>query len=69
MKNEMLYLLNVGMIVFLSILPLSRQGDLYTGALFIQQSLNWDLYVSIVILIVLTASLTITGESEREDKG
>ena len=56
------------MVVFLSIVPLSRQGDLYTGALFIQQSLNWDLYVSIVILIVLTASLTITGESEREDK-
>ncbi|KAK7094087.1 sodium/myo-inositol cotransporter-like [Littorina saxatilis] len=36
-------------------------GDLYTGALFIQQSLNWDLYVSIVILVLLTAVLTITG--------
>ncbi|XP_076451798.1 sodium/myo-inositol cotransporter-like [Babylonia areolata] len=36
-------------------------GDLYTGALFIQQSLKWDLYVSIVILIMLTAMLTITG--------
>ncbi|KAK7480840.1 hypothetical protein BaRGS_00027926 [Batillaria attramentaria] len=36
-------------------------GDLYTGALFIQQSLNWDLYVSIVILVVITALLTITG--------
>lgn len=36
-------------------------GDLYTGALFIQQSLQWDLYVSIVILVLLTAVLTITG--------
>ncbi|XP_076451807.1 sodium/myo-inositol cotransporter-like [Babylonia areolata] len=36
-------------------------GDLYTGALFIQQSLNWDLYVSIVVLVLLTALLTITG--------
>lgn len=39
------------------------QGDLYTGALFIQQSLQWDLYVSIVILVLLTAVLTITGET------
>nr|KAG5694949.1 hypothetical protein BaRGS_031232 [Batillaria attramentaria] len=36
-------------------------GDLYTGALFIQQSLNWDLYLSIVILVLLTAILTMTG--------
>ncbi|XP_067658524.1 sodium/myo-inositol cotransporter-like [Haliotis asinina] len=36
-------------------------GDLYTGALFVQQALNWDLYVSIVLLIVVTAVLTFTG--------
>ncbi|KAL8590951.1 hypothetical protein ACOMHN_040637 [Nucella lapillus] len=36
-------------------------GDLYTGALFIQQSLNWDLYLSIVVLVLITALLTITG--------
>ncbi|XP_046326742.2 sodium/myo-inositol cotransporter-like [Haliotis rufescens] len=35
--------------------------NLYTGALFIQQALNWDLYVSIVLLIVITAVLTFTG--------
>ncbi|CAH1796390.1 unnamed protein product, partial [Owenia fusiformis] len=35
--------------------------DLYTGALFIQQSLGWDLYLSIFILIAITAVLTITG--------
>ncbi|XP_076451212.1 sodium/myo-inositol cotransporter-like [Babylonia areolata] len=36
-------------------------ANLFTGALFIQQSLNWDLYVSIVVLVLLTALLTITG--------
>ncbi|XP_067658854.1 sodium/myo-inositol cotransporter-like [Haliotis asinina] len=36
-------------------------SNLYTGALFIQQALNWDIYVSIVLLIVVTAVLTFTG--------
>ncbi|XP_067658209.1 sodium/myo-inositol cotransporter-like [Haliotis asinina] len=36
-------------------------SNLYTGALFIQQALNWDIYVSIVLLIVVTAVLTLTG--------
>ncbi|XP_071082359.1 sodium/myo-inositol cotransporter-like [Haliotis cracherodii] len=36
-------------------------GDLFTGALFIQQSLKWDLYLSIVLLVLVTAVLTITG--------
>ncbi|KAK7480838.1 hypothetical protein BaRGS_00027924 [Batillaria attramentaria] len=36
-------------------------GGLFAGALFLQQSLNWDLYVSIVILILVTALMTITG--------
>ncbi|XP_010779331.1 sodium/myo-inositol cotransporter [Notothenia coriiceps] len=35
--------------------------DLYAGALFIQESLGWNLYVSIVLLISLTALLTATG--------
>ncbi|ELT92976.1 hypothetical protein CAPTEDRAFT_98928 [Capitella teleta] len=35
--------------------------DLYTGALFIQQSLGWDLYLSIFGLIAVVAVLTITG--------
>ncbi|XP_028836747.1 solute carrier family 5 member 3a [Denticeps clupeoides] len=35
--------------------------DLYSGALFIQESLGWNLYVSIVLLISMTALLTITG--------
>ncbi|XP_042369121.1 sodium/myo-inositol cotransporter-like [Plectropomus leopardus] len=35
--------------------------DLYAGALFIQESLGWNLYLSIIILITMTAVLTVTG--------
>lgn len=35
--------------------------DLFAGALFIQESLGWNLYVSIVLLISMTALLTVTG--------
>ncbi|CAL9698699.1 unnamed protein product [Knipowitschia caucasica] len=35
--------------------------NLYTGALFIQESLGWNLYLSIILLIAMTAILTITG--------
>ncbi|KAL7865995.1 hypothetical protein SRHO_G00112420 [Serrasalmus rhombeus] len=35
--------------------------DLYAGALFIQESLGWNLYLSIILLITMTALLTITG--------
>ncbi|KAH3825204.1 sodium/myo-inositol cotransporter-like [Dreissena polymorpha] len=36
-------------------------GDLFTGAIFIQQSLRWNLYVCIVFLVVVTGVLTMTG--------
>lgn len=35
--------------------------NLYTGGLFIQQSLKWDLYLCIILLILITAVLTVTG--------
>ncbi|CDQ97797.1 unnamed protein product, partial [Oncorhynchus mykiss] len=35
--------------------------DLYSGALFIQESLGWNLYLSIILLITVTALLTVTG--------
>ncbi|XP_073701721.1 sodium/myo-inositol cotransporter [Garra rufa] len=35
--------------------------DLYAGALFIQESLGWNLYLSIILLISTTALLTVTG--------
>jgi len=37
------------------------QVNLYSGGLFIQQSLGWNLYVSMIGLILITALLTITG--------
>uniref|UniRef100_A0A8C2ZTV5 Sodium/myo-inositol cotransporter n=1 Tax=Cyclopterus lumpus TaxID=8103 RepID=A0A8C2ZTV5_CYCLU len=35
--------------------------DLFAGALFIQESLGWNIYGSIVLLISMTALLTVTG--------
>ncbi|XP_053561931.1 sodium/myo-inositol cotransporter [Bombina bombina] len=35
--------------------------DLYSGALFIQESLGWNLYLSVMLLIGMTALLTVTG--------
>ncbi|KAL3999480.1 hypothetical protein ACER0C_007251 [Sarotherodon galilaeus] len=35
--------------------------DLYSGALFIKESLGWNLYLSILLLIAMTALLTISG--------
>lgn len=35
--------------------------DLYSGALFMRESLGWNLYLSIILLITMTALLTITG--------
>ncbi|KAK9969442.1 hypothetical protein ABG768_027618 [Culter alburnus] len=35
--------------------------DLYAGALFIQESLGWNLYLSVILLITMTAFLTVTG--------
>ncbi|KAL6459003.1 hypothetical protein MHYP_G00324750 [Metynnis hypsauchen] len=35
--------------------------DIFSGALFIQVSLGWDLYVSTIVLLVVTALYTIAG--------
>ncbi|XP_030847741.1 sodium/glucose cotransporter 4 isoform X1 [Strongylocentrotus purpuratus] len=35
--------------------------DLFAGALFVQQSLGWDLYLSIIILLAITAVYTVVG--------
>lgn len=40
---------------------LSFQTDIFSGALFIQISLGWDLYLSTVILLAVTAVYTIAG--------
>ncbi|CAF93455.1 unnamed protein product, partial [Tetraodon nigroviridis] len=45
--------------------PLERlclpQADIFSGALFIQVSLGWDLYLSTGILLLITAAYTVTG--------
>ncbi|NP_001079025.1 solute carrier family 5 (sodium/inositol cotransporter), member 11 L homeolog [Xenopus laevis] len=35
--------------------------DMYAGALFIQQALQWDLYVAVIGLLVITAIYTVAG--------
>ncbi|XP_033643103.1 sodium/myo-inositol cotransporter 2-like [Asterias rubens] len=35
--------------------------DLYSGALFIEQALHWNLYVAILSLLAITALYTVTG--------
>ena len=44
------------------------QVDLYTGALFIQQSLGWDLYLSIFVLIAIVGLICFAVFWLREDK-
>ncbi|XP_012935634.1 sodium/glucose cotransporter 4 [Aplysia californica] len=36
-------------------------ADIYAGAIFIQQAVNWDMYASIVALLVVTAIYTVSG--------
>lgn len=38
------------------------QADIFSGALFIQVSLGWDLYLSTGILLLITAAYTVTGK-------
>lgn len=41
--------------------PVCVQTDIFSGALFIRVSLGWDLYLSTVVLIAVTAVYTIAG--------
>ena len=38
------------------------QVDMYAGALFIQLALNWDIYLSVVLLLSITALYTVAGD-------
>lgn len=42
----------------------SHQTDLYSGALFVQVCLGWNLYLSTVLMLVVTALYTIAGRYE-----
>ncbi|KAG7459457.1 hypothetical protein MATL_G00210810 [Megalops atlanticus] len=35
--------------------------DMYAGAVFIQQALQWDLYLAVILLLVITALYTVAG--------
>ena len=39
----------------------SIQTDIFSGALFIQVALGWDLYLSTGILLAITAAYTVAG--------
>ena len=39
------------------------QADLYAGALFIGQALQWNIYTSIIVLLIIASIFTITGAS------
>jgi uncharacterized sodium:solute symporter family permease YidK len=36
--------------------------DLYSGAIFLNQSLGWNMYISVIALIALSALFTIAGK-------
>ncbi|GAV02440.1 hypothetical protein RvY_13004-2 [Ramazzottius varieornatus] len=53
--------------VYLSVLTIllyvttKISADIYAGAIFIEQTLRWDLYVSVVILLIISAIFTVSG--------
>jgi len=42
--------------------------DLYSGAIFLNQALGWNLYVSVIALVALAAVFTIGGKSNKNKK-
>ncbi|GFN93997.1 sodium/glucose cotransporter [Plakobranchus ocellatus] len=53
--------------IFLSVLTLLMyiftkiSADLYSGSIFIEQSLNWNMYYAVCLLLVIAAIFTVTG--------
>uniref|UniRef100_A0A3Q3KI89 Sodium/glucose cotransporter 2 n=1 Tax=Monopterus albus TaxID=43700 RepID=A0A3Q3KI89_MONAL len=41
--------------------PFLLQVDMFSGAVFIQQALGWNIYVAVIALLLITALYTITG--------
>lgn len=39
-------------------------ADLYSGAIFLNQALGWNMYVSVVALVILAAVFTIGGKTK-----
>ena len=38
------------------------QGELYSGAIFMQQLLGWNLYLCVIVILAVTALYTVAGE-------
>lgn len=38
---------------------------MFSGAIFIQQALGWDIYLSVIALLIITTIYTITGAALR----
>jgi Na+(H+)/acetate symporter ActP len=38
-----------------------RQGEMYAGSLFVEELLGWDMYLSSVVILAITAVYTIGG--------
>lgn len=57
------FLLHVSFCPFRLCLTLSDhvQVDMFSGAVFIQQALGWNIYVAVIALLVITALYTVTG--------
>ena len=45
------------------------QVDVYAGAIFIQQAIGWNTYLSIAVLLVVTGIYTIIGNSSCQSRG
>jgi hypothetical protein len=42
--------------------------DLYSGAIFLNQALGWNMYVSVIALVALAAIFTISGKSNKDNE-
>lgn len=42
-------------------LSVSLQVDMFSGAVFIQQALGWNIYLAVITLLLITALYTVTG--------
>lgn len=38
---------------------------MFSGAVFIQQALGWNIYIAVIALLSITALYTVTGESHH----
>lgn len=46
---------------FLHPFLLFLQVDMFSGAVFIQQALGWNIYIAVIALLLITALYTVTG--------